>query len=750
MSMQLDLRPSQKEILKYQSGWMGISAVPGSGKTFTLSALAASLISQGLLQEDQEVLVVTLVNSAVDNFSRRVADFLKDIHLLPGMGYRVRTLHGLAHDIIRERPSLAGLTPDFTIVDEHDTEQILKGSIHSWINSHDADIQAFVDESAIGGYDLAAINKKFLPGALYEAANSFIRTAKDRQLTPEDLTIRLKDSPFPLALVEMCTQIYADYQRALLYRNSLDFDDLIRNALNMLQQDGQLTEKLRRQWPYILEDEAQDSSRLQEEILRLLAGENGNWVRVGDPNQAIYETFTTASPQYLRNFVNDPKVLSRDLPASGRSARGIIDLANHMIDWVRLEHPNPVARDALGLPHIQPVAPDDPSPNPPDELTKIQVITKVYSSEDELNAVAISAGKWIKDHPDRTCAVLAQQNKHMEALSEILKRRGVPFVELLRSTSSTRETAGRLTAVIRALVNPRNAMFVSDACKAWLQQRNHAEALSEQQIQACNLIRKVERVEDLFYPLELDRLELLEDDGVDVSVVNTLYEFRAQMQRWLPAVLLPVDQLLLTVSQDLFHEAADLALIHKLAAYLVQIGRLHSDWRLPEYVAELATFAGYQRKIIGFSDQEEGFDPKNYRGKLVLATLHKAKGLEWDKVYLTSVNNYDFPSGAAGDEFYSERWFLRGQMNLAAESLAELDALLHPERKYAPVWGDATVAERTRLIQERLRLLFVGITRAKSELVLTCNNGSRQKGQPAVAMAALKQYLDRLEGGKDD
>ena len=70
-------------------------------------------------------------------------------------------------------------------------------------------------------------------------------------------------------------------------------DDLIRLALEALQLDGEYLKRLQARWPYILEDEAQDSSRLQEEILRLLAGESGNWVRVGDPNQAIYETFTT-------------------------------------------------------------------------------------------------------------------------------------------------------------------------------------------------------------------------------------------------------------------------------------------------------------------------------------------------------------------------------------------------------------------------------------------------------------------------
>jgi DNA helicase-2/ATP-dependent DNA helicase PcrA len=96
-------RPKQQEILAYRGGKMGVSAVPGSGKTQILSYLAAEIIASGLLEDDQEVLVVTLVNSAVDNFSRRVSAFVQARGLLPYLGYRVRTLHGLAHDIVRER-----------------------------------------------------------------------------------------------------------------------------------------------------------------------------------------------------------------------------------------------------------------------------------------------------------------------------------------------------------------------------------------------------------------------------------------------------------------------------------------------------------------------------------------------------------------------------------------------------------------------------------------------------------------------
>src|SRR4030043_2118635 len=95
------LRPKQQEILRYTHGRMGISAVPGSGKTWTLSFLAADLLKRGILQDDQELLIVTLINSAVDNFYHRIGMFIEARGLIPNIGYRGRTLHGLAPDIGR-------------------------------------------------------------------------------------------------------------------------------------------------------------------------------------------------------------------------------------------------------------------------------------------------------------------------------------------------------------------------------------------------------------------------------------------------------------------------------------------------------------------------------------------------------------------------------------------------------------------------------------------------------------------------
>ena len=248
------------------------------------------------MEDDQEVLVVTLVNSAVNNFAGRVARFVQERGLLPHVGYRVRTLHGLCHDIVRERPALVGLSDDFQIIDERAAQEILQEAANVWLRGHPQSLDDVLKDD-IDAQKAEWLRRGRWADYVTNIASSFIKQAKDLQIMPADLRYRLDNFPEPLPMLEMGFAIYADYQRALAYRGAVDFDDLIRLALNALRLDPAFLGRLQQRWPYILEDEAQDSSRLQEEILKLLAGVDGNWVRVGDPNQAIYETFTTANPR---------------------------------------------------------------------------------------------------------------------------------------------------------------------------------------------------------------------------------------------------------------------------------------------------------------------------------------------------------------------------------------------------------------------------------------------------------------------
>jgi DNA helicase-2/ATP-dependent DNA helicase PcrA len=126
--------------------------------------------------------------------------------------------------------------------------------------------------------------------------------------------------------------------------------------------------------------------------------------------------------------------------------------------------------------------------------------------------------------------------------------------------------------------------------------------------------------------------------------------------------------------------------------------------------------------------------------------MHKAKGLEWDCVFLTSLNNYNFPSGNDYDRFQSEKWFVQGQLNLEAETIAQTKTLLedHPYGWYQP--GGASLEARQEFIRERLRLFYVGITRARRWLTATWNTGRTfQKNVAAVPFLEMVNEMERSD-----
>jgi DNA helicase-2/ATP-dependent DNA helicase PcrA len=583
-----------------------------------------------------------------------------------------------------------------------------------------------------------------VPPLLENLATAFIRQAKDYRLKPSVLREKVEALKGDFPLLRLGSEVYSDYQRALIFRGAVDFDDLMCLAMDVLRADPDYLEMLRHRWPYILEDEAQDSSELQEKMLRLLSEPNGSWVRVGDPNQAIYETFTTANPRFLRAFVKEVGVVERDLPNSGRSSLSILELANHLIDWVNTDVAPEGIRGALSEPHIQPVAEDDPQPNPPDKPEEIVFYAARQTAEEEVGKIATSLKRWCADNPDRTTACLVPTNHHGATLVEALKAKGVPFLELLQSTDLTRKAAELLASALNFLAEPSTPRALVTLYDRWVPYQPDSEGDPDHlnQKSAAVLLAKCAQVEDYLAPHAgsdwLAQIGLL-----DPAVTAELERFRLVLQVWLKAVLLPVDQLVLTVSQDIFRLPADLALSYKLAALLDNAQQENPEWSLKELAGELTAIAGNQRKFIGFSDDDLGFDPDQHRGKAVVTTIHKAKGLEWDRVYLLSVNNYDFPAGSPQDTFISEKDFIRGHINLQAELLAALRALAtdDPVGLHLPE-GEATLTDRLDYIAERVRVLYVGITRARQQLVVTWNTGRRGDKQPAVLFSMLANYLE--------
>ena len=759
-------RPAQQAVLAYTGGPMGISAVPGSGKTFTLSLLAAQLVEQLARTgnfDEREVLIVTFTNSAVENFRSRIGNFLRQQQgLLTGVGYRVRTLHGLAHDIVRERPALVGLSESFDIIDERTAGEVKRDAALAYLRTHPEVFSPYIHPDYLQNF--RRIERYVIDDAI-DIANTVIRVAKALRVEPHELQARLRHQSGTWPLLDFGLHIYTDYQRSLFIRGAVDFDDLIVLALRALDADPDYLFRLQRRWPFVLEDEAQDSSALQEEMLRKLTVGEGNWVRVGDPNQAINTTFTSADTRFLQQFIARHPDEARELPNSGRSARPIINLANQLIDWSRTEHPILPRELALVPPHIEPTPPGDPQPNPEPGNPVVHFFDRSLTPDEEIEVIITSLKRWLPNNAMQTVAVLVPENSRGFNLTEALSRAGLPFDDsLLRSSSATRAAAQALSVVLSYIAQPEVATHLERVwTDVWWPRADATQRAAEMETPPDDntplpaakstlpepvatfgaALRKLREPENFLFPAQRDWIDSL---GwlAEVEALRPIVEsFRLALQRWTAATILPIDELLLTLGNDLFSTPADLALTHRLAVLLAKLGKENPSWRLPELAGELENIAQNKRRILGFTEENLGYEPKP--GQVTVATMHAAKGLEWDRVYLVAVNNFGFPSGSAGDKYRGERWYVRDSLNLVAEAEAQLRQV-HMGSLDDYEIGKATEQVRVDLAAERLRLFYVGITRARRELIVTYNlgrNPERDPNQPAIAFQALHHFLNR-------
>jgi DNA helicase-2/ATP-dependent DNA helicase PcrA len=747
-------------VVNYTGGRMGVSAVPGSGKTLTLSYLAAELVARLTeqdLEDQQEVLIVTFTNSAVNTFRTRIARRLQQERgMLPYVGYRVRTLHGLAHDIVRMRPGLVGLSEGFEILDERASTEVIHDIAERWLRANIDDLIHYVDP----GYDTGraySTLRKYGRDLIESIAGEVIRLAKDNRWDPDDLGAALAEldrRPIRLPLAQIGIELFESYQRGLTYRGGVDFDDLVRLAMQALEADPDFLARLRAQWPYILEDESQDSSRLQNDMLRMLSGRE-NWVRVGDPNQAIFTTFTTADSNFLRQFLAEADVDEQPMPHSGRSAQEIIALANALVEWVNTDDIVAHLRTTFYRQHIEPSPPGDPQPNPTEGFVHIDYDPdRQINADEEIRRLVTSLTRWLPEHSDWTAAVLVPENQRGFRVAEALKEAGAPYEELLRSTTATRTVAEKLYRVLDVLAHPIHGKKLAALYKGVWYPWQYGEAAAEEGegLEAiADWLGERSTVESLLWPgPEGDPLAEWED----AAVREDLARFREWVQQLMAASDLPIDQLILTVSRDLFTEQADLALGYKLATVLRSIAQSAPSYRLRELSNELRLIASNQRRFLGFDDAAIGYEPQ--KGVVTIATMHAAKGLEWDRVYLLSVNTYSFPAALPGDQYIAEKWYVRGlpdmeegQLNLQAEARHQVELLMEG-RPEAYVEGEATKQARIDYAAERLRLLYVGITRARRDLVMMWNTGRKADQRPAAALVALWHWWQGQKRGNSD
>ena len=743
----IKLRPGQREVADYRKGYMAVPAVPGAGKTTVLAYLAAELIEKGFVGKGK-ILIVTYMNSAVSNFRSRIGDFLEERGLPRNRGYDVRTLHSLALNILKEKPEYLLINEDFNIIDPSVRGRLIQELIEMWYRDNDETIIRYFDYSSESpGYQRALDRWKEddFPRLLKFMISQFKQHGINGKQAEE-----LRKNIEKYTYLNWTLSIYQEYDRRMKYQGLLDFDDLVMEALNLLQRDEQLLERLRGKYSYIFEDEAQDSSQMLAGILSLLAGKKGNLVRVGDSNQAIMSTFASADPGIFRGFTAEKDVDRCSILYSSRSTEDIINLANYLVKWTVNEHPQKECQSALEEQYIYPVGADDPFPNP--RTGTYTIACQVYPrSVDEIKGIAQLAARHIKENPENTAAILAPYNYILAEIADKLEGMGVRHENLAGQMKDRLKTIEDFKKVLYYLAEPDRKDFFLEIFREVLYKDSEDDSILSFME---GLIEKYS-LEEILYPIGGSARLQEYISSVKETLSEVPADFEKALERlrlWVDAsVKLPPDELVLLIAEQMNLGGEELAVAQNIALEIKAQLNANPHWKLHEITEE---FPALEDSFLQFASkiyERKGYEPEP--GVITLSTIHKSKGLEWDTVYLVYLTGDNFPS-TVDDKFRSEYYYLKDEYsNPQALAKAELEKLMESTKDKSPdnvvVEYDPRREANIEFISERLRLFYVAITRARKNLLLSAHqelifdNGSSKKLDLAEPFIVLAGFVDR-------
>ncbi|MFT4172987.1 MAG: 3'-5' exonuclease [Rhodocyclaceae bacterium] len=286
------LNPQQREATKYLDGPCLVLAGAGSGKTRVITQkIAYMVIECGM--EARNIAAITFTNKAAREMEERV------VKLLPNgqaKGLTVCTFHALGVRIVRQEARLAGLKPQFSILDSSDILQII------------SEIAGSTDKATTRGIQWT------------------ISSWKNALITPEE-AVKLVDDD----LKAVAAKLYPAYEQTLRAYQAVDFDDLIALPVRLFEQHPEALERWQNKLRYLLIDEYQDTNAAQYKLLKLLTGVRGAFTAVGDDDQAIYG-WRGADVENLRQLPRDfPKLKVIKLEQNYRSTNRILNAANTLI-----------------------------------------------------------------------------------------------------------------------------------------------------------------------------------------------------------------------------------------------------------------------------------------------------------------------------------------------------------------------------------------------------------------------------------
>ncbi len=713
-NLRATLRTGQQLMADWRGGELAVSAVPGAGKSTGMAVATAIVIAKYKLHRNQQLVIVTFTRSAASNIRKRVRDILQTMRL-PQSAFTVNTLHGLAFSIASSQPALSGLgSSAVQIISEPQKQRLIRQATTQWLKDNPQLYEQLVMGRGFDGEDTERMRRQTVlrTDVLPSLAKEAIAAAKSSSLMPDDLLYSDAGE-----ILTVAAGLYAAYDRLLRAQGAIDYDDMILGALRVLENPS-----VRRFWQErifaVFEDEAQDSSPLQTKLLEILAENStvseqdslnhpitteshspslsaNNLIRVGDPNQAINSTFTTADPRFFNEFCDRCQLKGRlvELDRAGRSTMPAIAAANFVLEWVnqsqyaKQEKP---FRDQK----IHPVDPDDPQPDAnPTPLGQGVEIQFPHDIEHTVQLIGERAKQVFQSNPHFSMAVLVRQHNQgkfiCESLQEWSKTHEIPIYDVEQSDRRSRVPSDMLS-ILQFIDRPHSPDYLKSALTV----------LAERQIiKPQDLNSLASAPEQFLYPTVLDPDLPTIAKAAQAKCIGLL---RAKLE-------LPLYNLIPFMAMTLDYDQGELATADKLCDRLNQ--QLVGNYTMASAIEAL--------QEIVLSENFEAVEEENLEGRymkpgqLTVISLHKAKGLDWDVVFMPFLHERIIP----GKLFLPESVKFLGDYTYPEVARAQIRALIHQE----PIPDPAIAWEQCQMLKqaEEFRLLYVGMTRAKRLLALS-------------------------------
>ena len=654
------LNPAQRAAVESYNEPSLIIAGAGSGKTRVLTTRIAYMLAQGVAPHS--ILALTFTNKAAREMRERIEKMVGPQSKYICMG----TFHSVFSRILRENADVLGYPKEYTIYEPTDSKNLLKTIIKER-NLNDEKYKPNVIASRIS----MAKNNLITPGAYLQ--NTML-AAEDRQMQIPEFG-----------------NLYAEYCRRCKLNGAMDFDDLLLQTNFLFRDHPEVLARYQERFQYVLVDEYQDTNNAQYIIVRRLAQFHSRICVVGDDAQSIY-SFRGAKIENILSFQRDyPQAKVFKLEQNYRSTQTIVDAANSVIDHnSRRLKKRCFSEGASG--------------------EKIRIF-KAYTDREEADMVVSDLRDRVREGSGNwsDAAILYRTNNQSQALENALRQKGIPYLIYKGSSFYDHKEVKDILSYFRLIINPLDdeafkriintpARGIGDttveriATIAQSRQVSMWEAVDTmvQQVPADAvekaIVRKVAEFVALIRSLSLEREHKgLYDFGMEVAVRSGLLpHYRLQNTPEAQSAVANLEEVV--NSMQMFHEQVEAE---------IRNGEREQF--------ESATIEEWLQNLMLLTDMDNQ-DNEEDKERVTLMTVHSAKGLEYEYIYVVGCEENLFPSMRA--------------------------------------------LETVEGIEEERRLFYVALTRAKSLATLSCVDmrfkwGNMEFSKPSRFLAEIdEQYVE--------